>query len=76
MEFGMHEAKTSLSQLVERALHGEDVVITRRGRPAVRLEAVERTGGAIALMGVWRGQVQIAEGFDELPADIAGAFGA
>jgi prevent-host-death family protein len=34
----MHEAKTTLSHLVEMALHGETVIIARRGVPAVRLE--------------------------------------
>ena len=33
----MHEAKTRLSQLVEQALRGEEVIIARRGEPAVRL---------------------------------------
>ena len=36
----MHEAKTTLSQLVEKALGGETVIIARRGVPAVRLEPV------------------------------------
>lgn len=36
----MHEAKTTLSQLVELALDGETVIIARRGVPAVRLEPV------------------------------------
>ncbi len=31
----MHQAKTSLSRLVERALAGEDVVIARNGEPLV-----------------------------------------
>jgi|NGEPerStandDraft_6_1074524.scaffolds.fasta_scaffold42689_4 prevent-host-death family protein len=75
MEFGMHEAKTHLSELVEQALHGGEVVITRRGKPAVRLEPVGPTTGALALMGAWKGQVEIADDFDELPADVAAAFG-
>lgn len=33
----MHEAKTHLSRLVERAMKGEDIVIARAGEPAVRL---------------------------------------
>ena len=33
----MHKAKTTLSQLVERALAGEEVVIARDGTPLVRL---------------------------------------
>jgi antitoxin (DNA-binding transcriptional repressor) of toxin-antitoxin stability system len=76
MEYGMHEAKTHLSQLVEQALHGDEVVITRRGKPAVRLERVAPKTGALALMGAWKGQVEIAEDFDELPDGIATAFDA
>jgi prevent-host-death family protein len=33
----MHQAKASLSRLVERALAGEEVVIARNGQPLVRL---------------------------------------
>ena len=72
----MHDAKTHLSQLVEQALHGDEVVITRRGKPAVRLEPVVPATGALALMGAWKGRVEFAEDFDELPSDIASAFDA
>ena len=33
----MHQAKTTLSRLVERALAGEEVIIARNGMPLVRL---------------------------------------
>lgn len=33
----MHEAKSSLSRLVERALAGEEIVIARNGQPLVKL---------------------------------------
>ena len=36
----MHQAKTTLSRLVERALAGEDVIIARNGKPLVRLVPV------------------------------------
>jgi prevent-host-death family protein len=39
----MHQAKSSLSRLVERALAGEDVVIARNGEPLVRLVPVSKT---------------------------------
>jgi prevent-host-death family protein len=74
VKVGMHEAKTHLSELVEQALHGGEVVITRRGKPAVRLEPVGATTGALSLMGAWEGQVRIADDFDELPPDIAAAL--
>lgn len=37
MRVGVLEAKNHLSELVERAFQGEDVVITKRGEPRVRL---------------------------------------
>ena len=72
---GMHEAKTHLSQLVERALSGEEIVLTRRGEPAVRLVPERSRGGFASLAGVWRGRVSIAEDFDELPEDLAERLG-
>ena len=74
-QVGMHEAKTKLSQLVERAQAGEDVVITRNGKPVARLVPVAPTTSFSSLRGIWRGQVHIADDFDELPDDIAEAFG-
>lgn len=37
MQVNIHEAKTSLSKLIERALGGEEVVIANRGRPVAVL---------------------------------------
>ena len=41
------EAKDQLSKLIERALHGETVVITRRGHPVVELKPVRPLPGPI-----------------------------
>ncbi len=38
------EAKNQLSSLIDRALKGEDVVITRHGTPVVELKAVRPAG--------------------------------
>jgi len=37
MEVGAFEAKNKLSALIERAEHGEEIVITRRGQPVAKL---------------------------------------
>ena len=71
----MHEAKTKLSQLVERAQAGEDVVITRRGTPVARLVPVEQPNSLESIRDIYRGQITVADDFDELPDDIAEAFG-
>ncbi len=72
---GMHEAKTNLSKLVDEALAGNEVIITRRGKAVVRLEPVESRKRTFADL---RGSVPdlwIADDFDELPEDMARAFG-
>jgi prevent-host-death family protein len=74
-EVGMHQAKTQLSKLVERVEAGEEVVITRRGKPAARLVPERRGEGFASLAGRWKGRVHIADDFDELPDDLADAFG-
>ncbi|MFW5740892.1 MAG: type II toxin-antitoxin system Phd/YefM family antitoxin [Myxococcota bacterium] len=58
----MHEAKTELSRLVERALAGEDVVIARAGVPVVRLVPVVARGKR--KLGQWAGRVEMADDFD------------
>lgn len=68
------EAKAQLSALVERALAGEEVIIGRAGKPVVRLVPVVQ-GAERRRPGTLKGQIRIANDFDELPADIAEAFG-
>lgn len=72
---GMHDAKTQLSKLVERAESGEEIVITRRGEPAVRLVPARQGDGFASLAGCWKGRVKIGADFDELPAELAESLG-
>ncbi len=69
----IHEAKTHLSRLLERAAAGEEIVIARAGKPLARLMPLEAVARDRPL-GLWAGQVQIAQDFDELPDDVAAAF--
>jgi len=71
----MHEAKSTLSQLVKRAEAGEDVVIARNGRPVARLVPITAPASLASVRGAWRGRVRIAEDFDQLPDDMAEALG-
>ncbi len=68
----MHEAKSQLSKLVEKALKGEDVVIAKSGVSKVRLVPVEPEGKD--WFGMDEGKIWIADDFDELPDDIMAAF--
>ena len=72
----MHEAKTHLSRLVERVERGEEIIISRAGRPVAKLVAVgqdltPRTPGSM------RGQMWMADDFDAplSPEVLAGFLG-
>jgi len=44
-EVGAFEAKTKLSELLDRVEHGEEILITRRGKPVARLVAPHKGSG-------------------------------
>ncbi len=71
----MHEAKSQLSKLVELACSGEDVVIARSGKPAVRLVPVEENPKRLRPIGLHAGQVIMHDNFDDpLPDEFMKAF--
>jgi prevent-host-death family protein len=69
----IHEAKTRLSQLIERALAGEEVIIAKAGKPLVKLVPYQQSTEP-RQPGRWKGKVWMAEDFDQLPEDLAAAF--
>ncbi len=70
----VYEAKTHLSQLLDRAAAGEEIIIARAGRPIARLVALAESSPRRRTPGAWRGQVSMTGDFDELPAEIDAAF--
>ncbi len=70
----IYEAKTRLSQLVDIAAAGEDVVIGRNGKPLVRITRLDEPTPRIRF-GVLKGKVKIAKDFDApLPDDVLAGF--
>jgi prevent-host-death family protein len=69
----IHEAKTHLSRLVERAAAGEEIIISKAGRPMARLGPIPKAPTP-RKPGRWRGRVVIHGDFDELPPEIDAAF--
>ncbi len=65
----LYDAKTHLSRLVEQAAAGEEIVIAKGGRPRARLVPFH-SHDRPRRPGIWKGQVWIADDFDEpLPVD-------
>jgi prevent-host-death family protein len=64
----VHEAKTHLSRLLERVAAGDEVIISKSGKPVARLIAITSERPKVVL-GSDRNKVQIAPDFDEIPED-------
>jgi len=62
----IHEAKTTLSKLIERALAGEEVVIAKAGKPLVKLTPVpKQQTSREAAFAAFQGKVILHEGWEE-----------
>jgi prevent-host-death family protein len=63
----IHEAKTHLSRLVERAAQGESFVIAKAGKPMVKLVPLDAPQPSQRRrLGFLQGQVQVPEDFDRM----------
>ena len=45
--YNVAQTKTHLSEILERVIHGEEILLTRRGKPVARLVPAARTGQSI-----------------------------
>jgi prevent-host-death family protein len=74
-DVNVHEAKTHLSRLLRRVEAGEEVVISRGGKPIARLVPVQRKGAR--RLGGDRGLLEVPEEFDApLPPEVLRGFAA
>ncbi len=64
----IHEAKTHLSKLVDRAAKGEPFIIARAGKPLVKVTSLE-TPAAPQRLGFLKGQPSVPEDFDTMCQD-------
>lgn len=56
---GIFAAKAQLSQLVERVAQGEEVLVTRHGKPVARLVAPEASSD-VAALAEWAADLEMA----------------
>ena len=68
----MHEAKSTLSKLVEKVAEGEEVVIAKAGKPVAKLVKYEREPRKLG--GSWEGKVWMAEDFDGTHEELSALF--
>lgn len=72
--YNLYEAKTALSRLVDRAAGGEEIILSKAGKPLAKLVPFHRTP-LPRQPGGWEGRMRISEDFDApLPEEIQAAF--
>ena len=73
----IHEAKTHLSRLVERAAKGEPFVIAKAGKPLVKVTALDTpAAGQVRRLGFMAGEIAVPDDFDRMAsAEIEKLFG-
>ena len=64
MKVSVYEAKSKLSQMINKALDGEEVIITRNGEETVKLVRVNGDKKH-SWIGMWEGQIEIPDSFFE-----------
>ncbi|MEW5847861.1 MAG: type II toxin-antitoxin system Phd/YefM family antitoxin [Myxococcota bacterium] len=70
----IQSAEGHLSQLVDRAAAGEEIILARDGKPVARLVAFEQPVPR-RKPGLWKGKIWVADDFDApLPPDVLDAF--
>lgn len=72
----IHEAKTHLSRLVEKAARGESFVIAKAGKPMVRVSALDTpVTEQRQRVGFLRGRIEVPADFDKMGREqIIGMF--
>ena len=75
IEVNIHEAKTHLSPLVDRAARGETFVIAKAGKPLVKVEALDAPAKPQRI-GFLKGEIEVPADFDRMgESEIAALFG-
>lgn len=74
----IHQAKTHLSRLIERAANGETITIAKAGKPMAKIVPLEETQPIVDTsrrFGFMKGQIQVPDDFDTMgQAEIEAMF--
>ena len=71
-QINIHEAKTQMSKLVDRAHGGEEFIIAKAGKPVARLVPLEKIKRKL---GILNGKIQVPDDFNApLPDEVLARF--
>ena len=66
----IHQAKTHLSKLIERAVRGEPFIIAKSGKPLVKVSSINApSSDRIRRLGFLQGELSIPDDFDQMGND-------
>ena len=68
-QVNIHEAKTHLSRLIEKAINGEPFVIAKAGKPMVMVSAYTPPPDPAKRLGFLKGQMEVPEDFDSMGSE-------
>jgi prevent-host-death family protein len=69
-QFNIHDAKTNLSRIIERVEHGEEIIISRAGRPVAKVIPLVRMVSRTA-RGSLRGKLTLSDDWDSTETNTA-----
>ena len=76
-QYNIHNAKTHLSALVEKAAGGDSFIIAKAGKPMVKVIPFVSQKNAPKRIGFLKGQMEVPADFDTMgQKEIIAAFGA
>jgi prevent-host-death family protein len=67
MDVTVADLKANLSAFLRKAAAGEEVNITRHGRPYVTIGAVKKTCPTLPRVGAFEGQFKLPDNWDDIP---------
>lgn len=70
----LSDAKARFSEIVERTVNGDEFVVTRMGKPVVRISRITKTVPTRKL-GDLAGQIHMSDDFDDWPEDLQSLLG-
>lgn len=72
----IHDAKTHLSKLIEKAFRGESFVIAKAGKPMVKVTSIDSPEPSkVKRIGFLQGQIQVPDDFNQMDSDeVLGMF--
>ncbi|MBN2231903.1 MAG: type II toxin-antitoxin system prevent-host-death family antitoxin [Deltaproteobacteria bacterium] len=66
----IHEAKTNLSRLIEKAVNGEPFIIAKAGKPLVQVSRLDSLAAPpVKRLGFLTGQIMVPDDFDRMGSE-------